>query len=129
MRQNTSEKKKEKRTFDHIGGRNGILSTLHVTGCVVEQEEALGTVCLALKDFDRAIDLGDEFRRFEISVAVLARFEHDASLSARRSIESVMEKKKAHLSLSPRRPHSAVKKSETIKDCPSPLGLGVGRLS
>lgn len=53
-----------------------------MTGCVIEQEQAEGkAICLALKDVYRAIDLGDESIRVEISVAVLAWFEHDAGLS------------------------------------------------
>jgi len=73
----------KKRTFDHLGGRDSIRSTLHVAGCVVEQEEAEGkAICLALKDVDRSINLCDEFLGIEVSVAIFPRFEHDAGLPA-----------------------------------------------
>jgi hypothetical protein len=75
------KKQREIRTFDHLGGSDGIFSTLQVAGCIVEHEEALGkAICLALKDVDRAIDLGDECLRVEIPIAVLAWFEHDVGL-------------------------------------------------
>src|SRR5260221_10339340 len=78
-----SQKKREIRTLDHLGGRYGILSMLQVTGCVVEHEQALGKAILGLKDFDRAVDLGNEFLRVKVSVAVLAWFEHNSGLSVR----------------------------------------------
>jgi hypothetical protein len=50
--------------------------------CIVEHEEALGkAICLALEDVDHAIDLGDEFLRVKIPIAVLAWFEHNVGLS------------------------------------------------
>lgn len=70
------------RTFDHLIGRYGIKITLQVAGCVIEHEQALGkAICLAFKDVDRAIDLGDKFRRIEVSIAILPWFKHDAGLS------------------------------------------------
>jgi hypothetical protein len=75
-------KKREKHTFYHLGGRNGILSMLQVTGCIVEQEEALGkAICLALEDVDCVVNLSDEFLRVEVTITVLARFKHDAGFS------------------------------------------------
>jgi hypothetical protein len=54
-----------------------------VTGCVIEQKEALGkAVYLVLEDVDRAIDLGNEFLRIEISIAILPWLEDNAGLSA-----------------------------------------------
>jgi hypothetical protein len=83
IRQKQNIKKKTIRTFDHLVGRDGIKSTLQVTGCIIEQEKALGkAVCLEFKDVDCAIDLGDKFRRIEVSVTVLPWFEHNAGLSA-----------------------------------------------
>lgn len=68
--------------FDHLIGRDGIESSLLVAGRVVEHEEALGkAIDLALEDVDRAIDLGDEFLRIEVPIAILPWFEHDAGLS------------------------------------------------
>jgi hypothetical protein len=53
-----------------------------VTGRVVEQEQAESkAICLALENVDRVIDLGDEMFRLEISIAVLAWFEHNTGLS------------------------------------------------
>jgi hypothetical protein len=53
-----------------------------MAGCIVEHEEALGkAICLALKDVDCAIDLGDKFLQVEIPIAVLAWFEHNVGLS------------------------------------------------
>jgi hypothetical protein len=46
---------------------------LQVAGCIVEHEEALGkAICLALEDVDCTIDLGNEFLRVKIPIAVLA---------------------------------------------------------
>jgi hypothetical protein len=39
-------------------------------------------ICLGLEDVDGALDLGHEFRRAEISIAILPRLEYDASLPA-----------------------------------------------
>ncbi len=69
-------------TFDHLGGREGIISMLQVTGCIIEQEEALGrAICLALKDVDHTIDLGNELLCIEISITILPWSEHDVGLS------------------------------------------------
>lgn len=72
--------------FDHLIGRDGIESSLLVAGRVVEHEEALGkAIDLALKDVDRAIDLGDEFLRIEVPIAILPWFEHDVGLCCHRA--------------------------------------------
>jgi len=77
------KKKNNRRTFDHLGGRDGIISMLQVTGCVVEQEEALGkAICLALKDVNHTIDLGDECLHIEVSIMILPWSEHNVGLSA-----------------------------------------------
>jgi len=44
---------------------------IQVTGCVVKREQALGKAILGFKDFDCAVDLGNEFLGAEVSVAVL----------------------------------------------------------
>src|SRR6266852_3098731 len=122
----------EIRTFDHLAGRDGIRGTLQVAGCVIEQEKALGVaICFALENVDCMFDLVHERLRIEVAIAVLAWFEHNAGLSEGRLAESMKRyiKKRKNLLLSHRHPHSAVKKSETISDCPSPFGLGAGRLS
>jgi len=70
-------------TFDHLGGRNGVISTLLVTGCIVKHEELLSkAICLVLKDINCMINLGDEFSCTKVSTMVLPWFEHKASLSA-----------------------------------------------
>jgi hypothetical protein len=75
-------KKRSGRTFDHLGGRYGIISTFLVTWSIIEQKEALDeAMCVVLKDVDRAIDLGDKLLRAEVSVAILPWLEHNASLS------------------------------------------------
>jgi hypothetical protein len=54
-----------------------------VTGRIIKHEEALRTViCLAFKDVDRAINLGNELVRIEVSITVLAWFKHNAGPSA-----------------------------------------------
>ena len=69
-------------TFDHLSGRNGIISMLLVTGCIVKHEEPLSkAICLVLKNIDCVIDLGDEFSCTKVSATVLPWFEHKVSLS------------------------------------------------
>jgi hypothetical protein len=83
LRENSIKKNIKRRTFNHLSGRDGVISTLQMTGRVIEHEEALGkAVCLALEDVERAIDLRDEFFCIEIPVAVLPRFEYKTGLSA-----------------------------------------------
>ena len=76
------QKKWKKHTFDHLAGRDGIRSTLEVTGCVIEQEKALGAaICFALEDVNHAFDLAHKHVCVEVTIAVLPWFEHDAGLS------------------------------------------------
>jgi hypothetical protein len=83
IRQIAGKKKDKTCTFYHLDGRKGISSMLQMTGHVIEQEEAKGkAICLALKDVDRAVDLGDEFCQIKISIAILAWLEHETGLSA-----------------------------------------------
>src|SRR6266852_2708851 len=121
----------EIRTFDHLAGRDGIRGTLQVAGCVIEQEKALGVaICFALENVDCVFDLVHERLRIEVAVAVLAWFEHNAGLSKGRLAESMKRylKKRKNLLSSRRRPHLAVKKSETISNCPLPFSLRAGQL-
>lgn len=75
--------KKKLRTFDHLFGREGIRGPFQVTGGIIEHEKALRTaICLAFKDVDCAINLGDELVHIEVSIMVLAWFKHNAGLSA-----------------------------------------------
>ena len=54
-----------------------------MTWGIIKEKEALGeAIYLALKDVDRAVDLGNKFLRIEVPIAVLAWFKHDAGLSA-----------------------------------------------
>jgi hypothetical protein len=53
-----------------------------VTGCIIEHEEGLGkAVCLAHKDVNYMINLGDEFFCIEEPVMILPWLEHDVGLT------------------------------------------------
>ena len=56
---------------------------LYVPWCIIEHEKALGkAICLGLKDVDSMLDLLHELLYTEVSIAILARFEYNSSLSA-----------------------------------------------
>lgn len=55
-----------------------------MTGCVIKQEEAPGkAICLALKYVNRTIDLGNDFLRVEVTVAILPWFEYNTGITAK----------------------------------------------
>jgi hypothetical protein len=78
----SDQEEKNRRTFDHFSGREGVICTFEVAGCVVEHEETLRVaIYFGPKDVDRTIDLRKERRPIKISVAIFFRLEHDTSLS------------------------------------------------
>lgn len=74
-------------TFDHLSGRNGIESTLHVTGCIIEHKETLGkAIYPALEDVNCTVDLGNKFFHVKEPIPMFPWFENNAGLSAEKSI-------------------------------------------
>jgi hypothetical protein len=100
-----------------------------MAGRIIEEEKPLGiTICFALKDIDRAIDLSEQRIAIKPSIAIPAGFECDPGLTklSDLSIGSLKIRSKTYSSPSRKGPHSDVKKSETMIVWPSPLGRGVG---
>jgi len=97
-----------------------------MTWCIIKHEKGLGkAIRLPLEDFDHAIDLGDEVFCIKISTTIFPWLEHNAGLSAECQKKVQQEiKKMAHLLSSCRRPHSTIRKSDTMSDWPSPFSLG-----
>ncbi len=101
-----------------------------MTRCIIKHKEGLGkAICLAHKDIDHAIDLGNEFLCIEESIMILPWLEHNAGLTKGLSIESMIRNLKKHPSgVIAQASPLIVKKSKTINDCLSPFGLGAGQL-
>ena len=89
--------KKKGRTFDHFSGRDGIICTFQMTGCIVKHEQALrAAICLGHEDVDCTIDLCKGCCCIEIPIAIFSGLEHNMCIFAMwltRGVEHWKEKK------------------------------------
>ena len=99
-----------------------------MTRRVVEEKQALGIpLGQPLKDIHCVIDLREKVVGSEPAIAILPSLEKNTRVPADDPMREDRGGIKGTHSFpfsSRRRPHSEVRKSETIIDCPSPLGIG-----